>query len=236
MWDGSLVLSLARGALEAADARLAHEHAVHGLDAMSEGDLQAELAAGFAAAGVPVVREQPYPRAAGVRGWRAERERCDLVLLPAGAAGLADPVEQAREHARAKGTLFESLPPDAVAGEPGPCPPGEAFWLEVKVVGQFVHRHGVPGPNTAYAGELVGAIRTDLSKLSREPGITHAGLLIVLFTAGDEVARHDVTLAVHRAMDRGVPVRSVRMEGFEIPDRIGNTRCRLVLLERSPAD
>ena len=64
----------------------------------------------------------------------------------------------------------------------------DAFWLEVKVVAQFTEE----GANARYSSQLLSTVQDDIAKLSRDRGILHAGLLIVLFTANAEIADHDL--------------------------------------------
>ena len=88
-----------------------------------------------------------------------EGERCDLVLTPEG-RHLAKP--------EAEETLFE---------DPEEVPLDDALWLEVKVVAQFQ----LEGANGNYSSQLLSTVREDVAKLSKDRGILHAGLLIVLF-------------------------------------------------------
>jgi hypothetical protein len=108
---------------------------------------------------------------------------------------------------------------------------GDTYWLEVKVVGQFVYSAGVPGPNAQYASELVRGARADLKKLRADPAIARGGLLLVHLTRDEMTAVHDELTLWHRLLDRGVSVRSPIAERFAIADRIGNGLCSVVLLE-----
>ena len=182
--------------------RLDLEQSVRGLDALDELGLHPLLQAGLLEAGYGVYAEQRYP-AATPRRRESEGERCDLVLTP-GALELAVP---GREP-----TLFD--PPDAVALE-------EALWLEVKVVGQYTPE----GANPRYASHLLGDVRRDVQKLSRDPGITSAALLIVLFAGDEEVAAHDLTAWLTRCLDQDLPIGSPCLRSFSINDRLGNGVC-----------
>ena len=108
--------------------------------------------------------------------------------------------------------------------------PAEALWLEVKTLGQFCFKRGVPVPNATYAAELTQAVFDDLAKLSHEPLIRHGALVLVLFTVDRGTAEHDVGVAMHRALDKGIVFRSPITGGFEISDRIGNAWCAVVVV------
>jgi len=209
------------------------EHAVRGIDALPELDLHPILAQGLRTIGLGVVSEQPYPGPPGSRRGLTERERCDLVLLPEPGLGLVDPVVERRERDRAAGTLFESVAAAARA-EPGRARPDDAFWLEIKVVGQFCYTAGVPGANRSYATDLVGSLTLDLRKLARDPVIVHAGVLMVLFTRDRATAEHDLAAAICRCLDRDVPAASPESDGLAIADRIGNAWCHVALVRARP--
>jgi len=228
MLGAAEIASIARNALRAAADALDHEQAVHGLDALTEVELHAILADGFAEAGIGILRERPFPGEPAERPPDPQRERCDLVLLPSSDAMLQDPLETIRERDRAAGTLFEQLAredaPDAAA-----IGPDQACWIEVKTVGQFTYVEGVPGPNRRYASELM-ACRRDLVKLARDRFIECGGLLLVLLTADEPTARHDLSAFLHRALDRGIEFGSPEIEGFGITDRIGNAHATITLV------
>ncbi len=202
-----------------------------------------------------VLREQPYPgdRTAstpppadpGATGddenaplaRESDRQRCDIVLTPAPGLGLADPVKRDKraraERRKLAGTLFESLAVQEnaePAPDPASIPPEEAFWLEIKLVGQFCYEAGIPGPNRTYASQLVRGAAADLAKLAKDPHIHHAALLIILFTETEEIARHDLVQAMHRCLDRGVAASTPLTASFPITDRIGNRVCTLALI------
>lgn len=233
MWNPHDLIEAAAEGLARAEERLLAGQEVHGLDSLDEVLLHPVLAAGLRGGGFGVMREQPYPsQTHGRRGEglasRTERDRCDLVLLPPGAAGLADPVAELVLRAEQASTLFSG----AAAPERLGVAPEEAFWMEVKAAGQFAPVDGVPGPNRGYSG-LVGRCVSDLRKLSADVRIGAGGVLLVLFTADAATAEHDVGVLVHRCLDRGVGVRSPVLRRVAISDRIGNTGCTLALLERT---
>lgn len=233
MWSLPDLLSTSAAALAATSCRLDAEHAVRGLDGLSEVQMHPLIAEAFERAGLGVLREQGYPGLPEARPADRDRERCDLVLLPAPGLTLADPLRRVREQDRAAGTLFEAVE-EAREDDPHEVPVGDAFWLEIKVVGQFVIVDGYAQPNRTWSSELVNAIAKDVSKLARDEHIERGALLLVLFTRDDLIADHDLTLALHRCLDRNVPLGAPEREAFDIPDRIGNTRCHLALIPARP--
>jgi len=234
VWDPRELALAARRGLEAASARTVVEQAVHGVDALAEIQLHPLLAEAFAAAGYGVVREAPYPANSSPTLKRRDRERCDLVLTPSPDAVLIDPVIELRADAARAGTLFAGAasPPPS----PGRVSPADAFWIEIKLVGQYTHTLGVPGPNRAYGGELTMSVARDLAKLGADPGIRDSALLLVLFTDTQATAEHDLTVALHKALDRGVRLRWPAVERFPIPERIGNTLCTVALIPATPSE
>ncbi len=253
--DGATILSIVAAALRVEEARWQLEQAARGLDSLSEVEIHGVLAAGFAQAGMGVLREQAYPAQwRGRRGRRkalpeeSERQRCDLVIVPRGATGLGDALREAREvqaiEREMAGTLYEGLagPPPA-AKTPSTRKPGEkvivapedAYWLEVKVVGQYCYSQGVPGPNGTYASELVRGVSADIRKLRDDPGVVRCGVLMVLFAADGFVADHDVAALGHRCLDKGLPVRWPLRERVAIVDRIGNAFAEVCLFEVAKA-
>jgi hypothetical protein len=179
---------------------------VHGLDALDELDLHPILEAALRSGGFGVYREQRYPADRGKRKV-SEGERCDLVLTRDGLP---------LRHPDAASTLFD--PADAVDLD-------DAFWLEVKVVAQYAGE----GPNRNYASQLLSTVRDDVTKLSKDPGILHAGLLIVLFVHEPIVAEHDLGIWQDRCLERGLPIAAPSVRSFPINDRIGNAVCAAAL-------
>jgi hypothetical protein len=214
------------------------EQAVYGLDTLSELELHPLLVSALKQAGFGVHREERYP---ADRCKRSEScgERCDIVLTPAGCP-LAWPAAPGIASARALGpasaivqpTLFEDAAPPAPAracGQPAhpPLPPAcqleDAFWLEVKVVSQFT----IEGPNRSYSSQLLSTVRQDVTKLSKDPGILHAGLLNVHFAIDERVARHDLAMWIDRCLQRGLPIAAPSTRIVPITDRIGNAVCAI---------
>ncbi|MHC4109402.1 MAG: hypothetical protein ACYS0D_15365 [Planctomycetota bacterium] len=186
--------------------RLDAEQAVRGLDALDELLLHPILARGLESH-FGVFSEERYPADRTKRD-QSEGERCDLVLTPDG-RDLAQPDRAP--------TLFDA---------PDPVGLDEAYWLEVKTVCQFA----LEGPNAGYASALMAAVREDVAKLAHDPGIRHAGLLVIIFAADEQVAAHDLDVAMHRALDRGLPLGAPYRRSFDITDRHGNRTCMAALI------
>jgi len=222
MWRPDQIADIAAAALQEHSDALRLEQAVRGLDALSEVELHPLLADGFAAAGFGVATEFPYPGQPTRRPRHAERERCDLVLTPSPEIAILDPVAELKHRDDAVGGLFDA---EVVAAAYPGIPPEEAYWIEVKLVGQYCFNAGVPGPNRSYASELLTTAAADITKVSREPMIRHGSLLLVLFTADQPTASHDLTAFMHRCLDRDLPVQSPSQARFEVPDLIGNRLC-----------
>jgi hypothetical protein len=260
VWPLDPIADAAFDALRQRDDELREEHAVYGLDARAELDIHPIIAAGLAHAGsggFGVLREQPYPHEwfrklrPGKSGLNLpiprDRMRCDLVLTPNPGQTLDDALHNERqrrgEAAELEGTLFESLatahltpgtphPPTSTPAHLHTIPPESAFWLEIKLVGQFTNTSGVPGPNLAYAGEITRNPIADLRKLADDDRIRDAGVLLIVFTADEATARHDLTILAHRLLDMNIPIPlgGPLTRSFPIPDRIGNTLCTVCLL------
>jgi hypothetical protein len=134
--------------LHQAEAALALEQAVHGLDTMSEVALQTVLQKGLAHS-YAVTREVHYPSSSGAK--RSSRQRCDLVLSPRGTQLLPESNEQLSLH------LLDS------ASAPRMYAPEESFWLEVKVAYQL-RAGGLQ--HKGYSGQFRQAVVADLRKLA----------------------------------------------------------------------
>ncbi len=236
----SLLADLLARILADREEELRAEQAVRGLDALDELPLHRVLAEGLAGAGMGVFPEFPYPgrvwadEDAGRRPGRNARDRCDLVLTPSQGLPPSDPVERLRERDEADRTLFGAHVREAIEREDndpgrGWIDPAEAFWLEVKTVGQFAFRAGVPEANRAYTSELVAA-GEDLGKLGADGVIRLGALLLLLFAADEATVRHDGVRFVHACLDRGLPAGSPVIRCVEIEERIGNTCCGVVLV------
>lgn len=250
MWNLDDILVALSGALKAEHDRLTDEQAVHNIDALDEVSIHPLLAGALAGAGYGVLREVMYPGEWIAKPGRrrkplpddSQRQRCDLVLTPAPGQELVDPLASRRaedkdEHDRA-GTLFAAadvapLPPVIAPGTG--VAPDEACWLEVKVVGQFCPVAGVPGPNPAFASQLLRGPTDDLRKLAADPAILHAAAVVVLFAHSEEVARHDLGVLVRRCLDKGLIAEAPRVMGCPILDRIGNGAAMVAMLRPARA-
>ena len=184
------------------------EHAVYGIDHLDELGLHPLIQQGLREADYGVHPEQRYPSDRAARR-RSEGKRCDIVLTPDGRS-LMDP--------HAETTLFE--PPDAVVLE-------AAFWLEIKTVSQFT----TEGPFRGYSGELLQPVSQDVKKLANDPLIYHGGLMLVLFTADEQTARHDLAVWEQRTLRRGYAVAPPIVRGFALNDRLGNGHCAVALYQ-----
>lgn len=206
MWDLESIADLIEAGLSAEAARLDREQAVLGIDALDELAHHPVLRRALAAGDYGVVREQRYPSDAARRR-RSEGERCDIVLTERTESRLLDPLLE--------GTLFGHLG----------CPPEDALWLEVKVVGQFAVFEGYSRPNPAYSAVLLQDVARDVRKLSGDERIAWGAEVIVLYAADRATAEHDLGALWTRAVERGLPVSAPVVRGFEITDRLGNAWC-----------
>ena len=198
--------------LSAEAARLDREQSPHGLDALDEVSLHPVLGAGLEAADYGVYPEQIYPQPARPRR-ESDCERCDLVLTPN---------RQPLDAPWREPTLFD--PPHPVALD-------DALWLEVKVVGQYTPG----GPNGRYCTQLLTDAQRDVEKLSRNPGILHAALLIVLFARDEVTAQHDLGAWLDHCLRCGLSLRSPSIRGFRLTDRLGNCHCSMGVYPVRPA-
>ena len=227
MWDHEAIAGALAAGLEERAAALDAEQAVRGLDALGEVELHEILASGLVGAGFGVQREQAYPGLPEPRPKESSRDRCDLVLTPEPDQPIADLTRELKQRDKAAGTLFGPLVAAQPLEAPG-VPPENAFWLEVKTVAQHAYVAGVPGPNRAYAGQLL-ACRGDVEKLMSDDRICHGGLALVLFCEHEEVACHDAGALVHRCLDEDMPVIAPAGRAFGITDRAGNACCAVWL-------
>jgi hypothetical protein len=200
---GDIADAVARG-LEQRARQDDLEQVVYGFDYLDELGLHPLIQQSLRDAGYAVFPEQRYPDD-GRRRKRSEGKRCDLVLGE-------DPRSPALRHPHVELTLFDH---DLLTH------PESAFWMEVKTVAQFE----TGGPFPRYSAELLSAVAQDLKKLRQDSGILHAGLLLVLFTASEAIAAHDLAAWHQRCLDRGYPIGPPAVRGLGITDRIGNAWC-----------
>jgi len=231
LWDEQALLASIGEWLRAYEASLAAENAVKGLDALEEVDLQPLITEAIRSLGFGVTREFIYPSFVlskkGKRPRKFERPRCDFVLTPSADLKPVDTVKDEEDVECHAGTLFAREPR---AVDSTRIDPSECYWLELKVIGQYLYVDGVPRSHGAYASTLVASITEDLGKLSADDRITYGALLLMHFAEEHEIGKHDIPLALHRALDRGKLFRSPYTCSFEIMDRIGNRVCTLTLI------
>jgi hypothetical protein len=182
------------------------EQAVRGIDSLDELALHKVLAAGLLQKGWGVFPEERYPADRGRRR-RSEGLRCDLVLTRDGRPLLDE---------RAQLELFRPV---------AACPLGEALWVEVKTVAQF----GESGGNRAYASALQRPVWRDVAKLAAADTIRQAVVLLVLYTADDATADHDLGVWTELGRARGLPIGAPSLRRLTIGDRLGNQRCTAAL-------
>ena len=118
--------------------------------------------------------------------------------------------------------------PDAEAtlfGDPEALPLEAAYWLELKTVSQFTTQ----GPFPRYSAELLSPVSQDIRKLAQDRLIFHAGLMLILFTADEVIATHDLRAWEERCLKRGYPVAPPVVRSFRLADRLGNGRCSVAL-------
>jgi hypothetical protein len=211
-----LILTLGR-----AEARLLEEHAPLGLDALDETAIHPILAGGLADAGWGVHRETPYPGDHETAD--SARDRCDIVLTARPGVPLLDPVHADRRVRAGENTLFAAMATEMESDAAAEATdPADAVWLEVKAVAQHAYRDGVPGPNRAYASEMVNGPAADVCKLLGDGVIERALACLVLFTETEEIARHDTERVAHRLLDDGLPIGLPAIATAPIADRAGN--------------
>lgn len=215
------VLSTAISALAQQSIALDQEQAVRGIDALKELQLHAVIEDAMIREGYGVSRETHYPSGGDAFTKATHRQRCDLVLLNDPSMSLLDPAEELKQLAIAQDTLFAGCT-NLVPDPSEICRPEDAWWIEIKTCSQHAYRDGVPTQNPSYAHDLVTGLQTDLCKLSADPSIWHAGVLIVLFCENEAVARHDLNLAASMCIDQDIPVQSPLIATESITDRGGN--------------
>lgn len=212
MWDLHYILDSVADALREEATRLDLEQSHLGIDALDELAIHPLLHQELRGAGYGVHPEQRYPGDAAKPN-RTEGDRCDIVLTQDPAETIQDPL--------LAGTLFEGAGVD----------PGEALWIEVKVVGQFTITDGTVRSNPTYSSQLLQLVPKDIRKLARDPLITHAAALVVLFTCDEATARHDLQLWTDRAISKSVPCSMSITRSLSITDHIGNGTCTIALMQ-----
>jgi hypothetical protein len=205
LWDFSTIADHLAECVQQAEQELRLEQAVYGLDARDEREFQ-ELLAQRMTKWYDVVREVHYPSSVGRR--LTHRQRCDLVLSPKG-----------------RPLRLDSKPP-TLFDPPNQSSPGESLWLEVKVAFQFREgnvRHKGYGPQWRQA------VVSDLEKMSAEPQIREAGLLLVVFNESRNVLDKDLELFEDVLMRKEVLAGFRHVRSVEITERIGHRLCTIAL-------
>ncbi len=226
MWPLSEIAGGITDGLRSADAALSEEHAVVGLDARREIDLHPDIAGAIGRLGFGVEREVLYPGEHTRAVRKSDRARCDLVLLPQTGQRLEDPAEEQAILAASEDTLFAPVAHEIATGRSdGTVAAGDAFWLEIKSVAQHAYVDGVPGPNRAYADQIVRGVMGDTIKLASDAAVWHAASLLLLFAETEQIATHDLAAAGHTLLSRDVPIGTPEITGAAIEDRAGNAWC-----------
>lgn len=202
VWFISDIADALQSGLRTRFAEIDAEQAVYGIDALQETDLHPVIDRCFTEAGYGSYREIRYP-ADRTKGRLSTGRRCDLVLTKHG---------QPLQVEAAESTLFDAQ--DAVPHE-------DAFWMEVKIA----HQYRPGGANRNYASQLAAPVRADVAKLAADPGILHAGVLLILFTASEEIARHDGRMWQERCLHRALPIAAPSWRHISMSNRIGNANC-----------
>jgi hypothetical protein len=214
---GALVEATAEGLAQEAAARDAAQETM-GVDSLLELALHPPVAAGLSKAGYGVWPEQRYP--VDRRDSRRNRgRRCDMVLTPGGRP--LSRLEGLNGHARLPFPQQTHL----CREDASVVSLAEAFWLEIKSVAQ----HDAGGPAADYCSGLFTEWAADVRKISSDPGLVYAGLLLIAFTADAATARHDRDLWRLCCLKDDLPLLSPATAGFTISDRLGNSHCSLAL-------
>jgi hypothetical protein len=213
MWDAHRAHELMLGALRRESDRRAREQAHLGVDALSELALHPILR-GALEPEWTVLAEQRFPGESRKRR-RSEGERCDIVLLEPG---------DEPPH------LIDPLSEDTLFGGRG-VEPEEAVWIEVKSVGQHaLFEDDFARPNPQYSSVLLQQVPRDVTKLSADPRIRRAGVLVVHFCAEARIAENDLHAMTEKLYEKAPSISAPILGSFEIPDHIGNAMCTLALI------
>lgn len=205
LWSFSEVADELGRALLACEEMLRLEQAVYGLDAKEEVAIHALLAERLGEK-YAVAREVHYPSSAGSK--LSHRRRCDLVLTPKG--------RPLRLDSRPP-TLFD--PPDS-------CPPEEGLWLEIKCAYQF--KEG-GRPHSGYGAQWRGGVVEDLRKMESEPRIREAGMVLIVFTASDEIVSKDLDLFETVLAEKEVLAGFKQVRSAPIWERNGHRLCTVAV-------
>ncbi len=229
VWNSHEIVLMMSEHLQSIETALCAQNAYKGLDSNSEVQLHPMLCQAFTNSALGIHREVGYPSSPKSRPNEAQRQRCDLVLTSSKNQDLFDPIDEQREQDRAVGTLFESFA-QLHEQNPDDALPEDAYWIEVKSVGQFSYVDGVPGPNPKYAAELLAGPKADVIKLASEPVIRNGGSLIVLFSEHQSTGIHDITACANAMIEQDLPISIPEFEAFPITNHAGNEWCTLGLI------
>jgi hypothetical protein len=227
VWNAEAIVEIVAAGLTRAALDRDREQAVSGLDHLDEAALQPLIGRILRDAGFGVWPEERYPGDRSHRR-RSRGKRCDLVLTRGDR-----PLPQESAHS------FGGEPPESPTDRPANGIPGsresfqahgDSFWLEIKTVAQFSSR----GPARDYSSRLLGDVAADVGKIASDPGIRHAGLLLILFTRDRETARHDLLAWRVRCLERDFPVFSPAVGGFSLNNRLGNGHITVALFPVVP--
>ena len=213
-----LVGAIASGLADEAAARDEAQESL-GLDSLAELKLHPLVATALRHTGFGIWPEQRYP-ADRRESRRNHGRRCDLVLTPGGRP-LAGSVGR-HGHPRLPFPQGDTCLP--------PVPLCDAFWLEIKTVAQ----HAAGGPGTGYGSGLLTESTADVHKISSDPGLVYAALLVISFTSDATTARHDLDVWRLRCLENDMSLFSPATAGFPIGDRLGNSHCSLALFPILP--
>ena len=122
------------------------------------------------------------------------------------------------------------LTPPARDGGGSTVDAGDRLWLEMKRVAQFAPERQTSG----YAAALQGAVWRDLAKLAADPGVGHAAQVVIVFTAEEAAARHDLEVSLERAWSRGLRFDLAACLPLPIVDRTGNAWCTTAVVRIVP--
>lgn len=207
MFDFFTLADQLQAVVKQAEDDLRLEQAVYGLDTRDERQIQELLADGLRRHGkFEVAREVHYPSSVGRK--RTHRQRCDLVLTPAGRP------------------LKLDFQPDTLFDPPNLAKPQEGLWLEVKVAYQFREggiRHG------GYGSQWRDAVVEDLRKIEADPLIREAGLALVVFNESQLILDKDLQLFEDVLMRKEVLAGFRHVRTVPIIERIGHTLCSVAV-------
>ena len=229
MWNQAEIADLMADELRAYTETTSAKQAHAGIDSLSEVRLHPLLCQSFTKSVFGVQREVRYPSSGIASPNDSQRQRCDLVLTPCQGMTIFDPIHEHRLNDELAQTLFAGHLVNQTDND-SVCQPQEAYWIEVKVVGQFQYVDGVPMPNTVYASELTKAPKLDVIKLASEPMIHAGAILVIVFAEHEDTGPHDISHAAGIWIEQGLPISIPEIRSFPIPNYGGNEWCSIGLI------